>query len=296
MLIKKAIFPVAGIGSRFLPATKVNPKEMLPIVDKPLIQYAVEEAVRAGISHMIFVTSSGKRAIEDHFDRNLELERLLCAQGRDNILEIVKNVSPLNIKFTYVRQHQPLGLGHAILCAQHVVGDDPFAVLLADDLIDDSKFPCLSAMIEHFSHDEHSVLAVQNVPWCNVSQYGVVRPNDLTLQYAEINNMVEKPKQEEAPSNLAAIGRYVFTPDIFTSLKQTSVDHHNEIQLTGGIQHLLTKKPIYSYNFGGKRYDCGSKLGYLQAIVELGVNHKEIGGDFSRYIEQYKLQDELVCV
>ncbi|KTD24789.1 glucose-1-phosphate uridylyltransferase [Legionella lansingensis] len=284
MPIKKAVFPVAGIGSRFLPATKANPKEMLPIVDKPLIQYAVEEAVRAGINHMIFITSSSKRAIEDHFDNHFELEKRLEEQGKENLLEVVKSVSPPGIQFTYVRQNQPLGLGHAILCAEHVVGDDPFAILLADDLIDDSRLPCLAAMTEHFERDQLSVLAVQPVPWRDVNQYGVVKVVDAEENYSTILAMIEKPKRELAPSNLAAVGRYIFTSAIFSCLKQTIPDYRGEIQLTDGIRGLLNEQKVQAYQFHGKRYDCGSKLGYLQATVELGLLHPEIGKEFKDYL------------
>ncbi|ASQ45455.1 UTP--glucose-1-phosphate uridylyltransferase GalU [Legionella clemsonensis] len=285
MQVKKAVFPVAGLGSRFLPATKANPKEMLPIVDKPLIQYAVEEAVRAGITHMIFITSSSKRAIEDHFDNHFELEKRLEEQGKENLLELVQNVSPPGIQFTYVRQNQPLGLGHAVLCAEHVIGNEPFAVLLADDLIDDSRLPCLSAMTEHFNRDNLSVLAVQPVPWHDVPQYGVVRVVDAGENYSTILAMVEKPKRELAPSNLAAVGRYIFTPQIFACLKKTVPDQCGEIQLTEGIRSLLTEQKVQAYQFLGKRYDCGSKLGYLQATVELGLNHPEIGQEFKAYLQ-----------
>lgn len=285
MQVKKAVFPVAGLGSRFLPATKANPKEMLPIVDKPLIQYAVEEAVRAGINHMIFITSSSKRAIEDHFDNHFELETRLQEQGKTQLLEVVKSVSPPGIEFTYVRQNQPLGLGHAVLCAAHVVGDEPFAVLLADDLIDDSQLPCLTAMTEYFKKDGHSVLAVQPVPWHDVNQYGVVRVVDAIENYSAILEMIEKPQREFAPSNLAAVGRYVFTPAIFNCLRQTPPDPRGEIQLTDGIHRLLNEQIVQAYQFHGKRYDCGSKLGYLQATVELGMRHAEIGSDFTEYLQ-----------
>ncbi|MGQ3888197.1 UTP--glucose-1-phosphate uridylyltransferase GalU [Legionella sp. CNM-1927-20] len=284
MQIKKAVFPVAGLGTRFLPATKANPKEMLPIVDKPLIQYAVEEAVRAGITHMIFITSSTKRAIEDHFDKHFELEARLEEEGKEFLLELVKNVSPVHIQFTYVRQNQPLGLGHAILCAEHVVGNEPFAVLLADDLIDESKLPCLSAMTEHFKYNKHSIFAVQQVPWENVHQYGVVKLDSINRDYAKLNAMIEKPTVEEAPSNFAAVGRYIFTASIFSSLKRIKADHRGEIQLTDAIQHLLNYETVMTYHFRGKRYDCGSKLGYLQAAVEFGLRHTEIGIDFSKYL------------
>ncbi|STX28243.1 glucose-1-phosphate uridylyltransferase [Legionella beliardensis] len=286
MQIKKAVFPVAGLGTRFLPATKANPKEMLPIVDKPLIQYAVEEAVQAGITHMIFITSSTKRSIEDHFDKHFELEARLEEEGKEVLLELVKNVSPTNIQFTYVRQNQPLGLGHAILCAEHVVGNEPFAVLLADDLIDESKLPCLSAMTEHFNSHAHSIFAVQQVPWENVHQYGVVRLSDTSGDYAQVQAMVEKPSVEKAPSNYVAVGRYIFTAGIFSSLKTIKADHRGEIQLTDAIQHLLNYEAVTTYHFRGKRYDCGSKLGYLQAAVEFGLRHAEIGSEFSMYLNE----------
>lgn len=284
MEIKKAVFPVAGLGSRFLPVTKATPKEMLPIVDKPLIQYAVEEAVRAGIKHMIFITSSSKRAIEDHFDNHFELETRLEEQGKKELLELVKSVSPTNIQFTYVRQNQPLGLGHAVLCAEHVVGNEPFAVLLADDLIDDNKAPCLSQMVEHFKQDAHSILAVQAVPWEDVHQYGVVSVVDSSQDYTTIQAMIEKPERDKAPSNLAAVGRYIFTPTIFSCLNQTTMDQRGEIQLTDAIRHLLLQEKVSAYQFYGKRYDCGSKLGYLQATVEFGMRHPEIGGAFHNYL------------
>ena len=285
MHIRKAVFPVAGLGSRFLPVTKANPKEMLPIVDKPLIQYAVEEAIRAGITHMIFITSSSKRTIEDHFDKHFELESRLQEQGKADLLALVKNISPPHIHFTYVRQNQPLGLGHAVLCAEHVVGDEPFAVLLADDLIDDYKVPCLSAMTKHFEQDGHSILAVQSVPWQDVHQYGVVSVGDTPLIYSPMHSIIEKPIRENAPSNLAAVGRYVLTPAIFSCLKETSADHRGEIQLTNGIQRLLEKERVHAYQFHGKRFDCGSKLGYLQATVEFGMRHEEMGAAFSEYLQ-----------
>ncbi len=285
MQVKKAVFPVAGLGSRFLPVTKANPKEMLPIVDKPLIQYAVEEAVRAGITHMIFITSSSKRAIEDHFDNHFELEARLQEQGKEKLLEVVRSVSPPGIQFTYVRQNQPLGLGHAVLCAEHVVGDEPFAVLLADDLINDSQQPCLAAMAECFNQDGHSILAVQPVSWDKVHQYGVVCVANAAENYSTMLAIIEKPQRELAPSNLAAVGRYIFTPAIFSCLKQTVADHHGEIQLTNAIQHLLTEQTVRAYQFRGKRYDCGSKLGYLQATIDLSLEHPEIGQAFKAYLQ-----------
>lgn len=284
--VKKAVFPVAGLGSRFLPATKANPKEMLPIVDKPLIQYCVEEAVRAGITEIIFVTSASKRAIEDHFDDDFQLEASLQEQGKDDLLKLVKDIAPAHVHFAYVRQSRQLGLGHAILCAEHVIDDEPFAVLLADDLIDDSKLPCLSAMVELFQSKNESIIAVQPVPWEDVHAYGVVRVHEKDDICSPIEGIIEKPKAADAPSNLAAIGRYVFTPNIFSCLKQTSTDHRGEIQLTDGIQRLLAIEKAHAYQFHGKRYDCGSKLGYLQASVEFGLRHPEMGAAFKDYLQK----------
>src|SRR3990167_8123627 len=280
MLIKTAIFPVAGLGIRFLPVTKANPKEMLAIVDKPLIQYAVEEAIRVGITHMVFITSSSKRAIEDHFDTHFELEAQLQSKGEKNLLSLVKQISPPHIKFTYVRQNQPLGLGHSVLCAEHVIGNEPFALLLADDLIDDQTIPCLGALLEHFYQNPQSIVSVQAMPWEKIHQYGVIKIATQTHHYMPIQAIVEKPSRETAPSNLAVLGRYVFTPTIFSCLKQVPPDHRGEIQLTAGIQALLKREKVHSYLFKGKRYDCGSKLGYLQAIVEFGVKHPEVGVQF----------------
>lgn len=289
MQIKKAVFPVAGSGSRFLPATKANPKEMLPIVDKPLIQHAVEEAIRAGIDHMIFVTSAGKRSIEDHFDKQFELETRLQQQNKHNLLDLITQVAPAGIHFTYVRQNQPLGLGHAVLCAQHVVGDEPFAVLLADDLIDDSRLPCLAAMAECFSSEGHSILAVQPVPWADVPLYGIVQVEQAWQDYSAMTAMVEKPALSEARSNLAAIGRYIFTPTIFSCLQQTQPDAQGEIQLTGAIQLLLAQEKVMAWQFHGQRFDCGSKLGYMQAAVEFALRHVEIGNAFKEYIRNLNL-------
>lgn len=286
MQITKAVFPVAGLGSRFLPATKANPKEMLPIVDKPLIQYAVEEAVRAGINHMVFITSSSKRAIEDHFDNNFELETILEKQGKEQLLDLVKNISPAGIKFTYVRQHQPLGLGHAILAAEHVIGNEPFAVLLADDLIDEANVACLKTMVEYFNQEQHSIVAVQKVPLEYVYQYGIVKVSDINSAYSRILAIIEKPNKDNAPSNLAAIGRYIFTPEIFNCLKQIELDARGELQLTGGIEKLLIRQCVNAWQFDGKRYDCGSKFGYVQAMIEFAEKHAQIGLDIRNYLEK----------
>lgn len=285
MSVKKAVFPVAGVGSRFLPATKANPKEMLPIVDKPLIQYAVEEAARVGITQMIFVTRPSKRAITEHFTPDPELEMQLEEQGKLRLLELVREVTPAGIEFSYVQQDKPLGLGHAVLCAKELIGNDPFAVLLADDLIDDSRLPCLSAMIKHFNMKPLSTMAVQQVPWHDVHQYGVVRLQDAGANYSSIESIVEKPPREFAPSNLAAVGRYLFTPTIFSCLQQTAADARGEIQLTDAIALLLNEEPVYALQFNGKRYDCGAKLGYLQATIDLGLEHPETGLALASYIK-----------
>lgn len=285
--IKKAVFPVAGLGSRFLPATKANPKEMLPIVDKPLIQYAVEEAVNAGITHMIFITSSSKRAIEDHFDNHFELECRLKEQQKEHLLNLVRNISPSGIQFTYIRQNQPLGLGHAVLCAESVVGNEPFAVLLADDLIDDSSVPCLSAMTSFFKTQQSTIIAVQQVSWQDVEQYGVACVYNDQEKFSKLLSIVEKPQQRLARSNLAAVGRYLFTPAIFDALKKVTPDFRGEIQLTNGIHHLLEKEEALVYQFHGKRYDCGSKLGYLQATIEFGLRHPEIGKSLHQYLQSF---------
>ena len=283
--IRKAVFPLAGLGLRFLPATKANPKEMLTVLDKPLIQYAVEEAVRAGLTHMIFVTSQSKRAIEDHFDTNFELESRLERQGKYDLLTLVKDISLPNIQFTYVRQSQPLGLGHAILSAEHVVGDEPFAVLLADDLIDDSIHPCLSTMLEGFKTHGQSMIAIQPICWQDVHQYGVVSLQDASQRIPKISSIIEKPSLDKAPSNLVAIGRYVFNPSIFTYLRQTSPDLHGELQLTDGIKKMMFNESIYAWQSHAKRFDCGSKLGYLKAIIETGMLHKTVGKNFVTYLK-----------
>jgi UTP--glucose-1-phosphate uridylyltransferase len=285
MDVRKAVFPVAGLGSRFLPATKANPKEMLPVVDKPLIQYAVEEAIEAGITHMIFITSFSKRAIEDHFDTNFELESRLIKQGKNEFLDIVRSIAPNNIHFSYMRQSEPLGLGHAVLCAQHAVGDEPFAVLLADDLMDNQQAHCLSTMKELFQTTGHSVIALEEVPWDDVEKYGIVNLASTKDQYSPIVNIVEKPKKEKASSNLAVIGRYIFTPTIFSFLKQISADKNGEIQLTDGIAQLCQNHCVLGYKSQSTRYDCGSKLGYLQATVQFGRRHPEIGQDFINYLK-----------
>jgi UTP--glucose-1-phosphate uridylyltransferase len=281
--LRKAVFPVAGFGSRFLPATKASPKEMLPIVDKPLIQYAVEEAAAAGITDMIFITGRHKRAIEDHFDTAYEIESDLEAKGKHALLEVVQGVLPPGCRCIYTRQPEPLGLGHAVLCAQPVVGDEPFAVLLADDLIDAE--PSVTAqMAERFAASGSSILGVMEVARERTASYGIVSTEQPGAELSPIRAMVEKPKPENAPSTLAVVGRYVLTPRIFEKLAAVKPGSGGEIQLTDGIAALLHEERVLAYRFAGRRYDCGSKLGYLQATVELGVKHAEVGAGFTRYL------------
>jgi UTP--glucose-1-phosphate uridylyltransferase len=281
MKITKAVFPVAGFGTRFLPATKANPKEMLPIVDKPLIQYAVEEAISAGIKQLIFVTSHSKRSIEDHFDSNFELESKLAERNKHKMLEMVQNILPKGVSCVYVRQTEQLGLGHAVLCAKDVVGDDPCAVLLADDLIDGNK-SCLQQMLAVYEKTSNSILAVQEVAPSETEKYGVVELDKTDPK--RITNIIEKPKAAQAPSNLAAIGRYILTPRIFYFLENIQQGAIGEIQLTDAIARLVTEERVNICVFDGKRYDCGNKLGYLQATVEYALKHPEIGPQFGEYL------------
>ncbi len=286
--VTKAVFPVAGLGTRFLPATKASPKEMMPIVDKPLIQYAVEEAVAAGITDMIFVTGRSKRAIEDHFDKAYELESELERRGKTEILEFVRNLLPKNINCIYIRQAEALGLGHAVLCAQPVIGEDPFAVILADDLLD-SDPPVLKQMVDVYAYYHCSVLGVQEVLREDTRSYGIVASNPLAERIEQISAIVEKPEPAQAPSTLAVVGRYVLTSRIFHHLEQVKPGSGGEIQLTDGISALLTEQQVLAYRYVGTRYDCGSKLGYLQATVELGMRHHEVGADFARYLAELKV-------
>jgi len=281
--ITKAVFPVAGIGSRFLPATKASPKEMLPIVDKPLIQYAVEEAAAAGITEMIFVTGRNKRAIEDHFDMNPELESALV-QKRE-LLAIARGVLPAGCQCIYIRQAEPLGLGHAVLCARSVVGDEPFAVLLADDLIDVQP-PTLASMTAQFVKEGCSLLAVEDIPRERTGSYGIVSPADAAAAVTQIHAIVEKPAPKDAPSTLGVVGRYVLTPAVFELLAAATPGSGGEIQLTDGISALLARERVLAMRIGGKRYDCGSKLGYLKATVELGLRHPEVGAGFTEFLRQ----------
>jgi UTP--glucose-1-phosphate uridylyltransferase len=285
--LRKAVFPVAGLGSRFLPVTKASPKEMLPIVDKPLIQYAVEEAAAAGITDMIFVTGRNKRAIEDHFDKAYEVETELERKGKDALLDMVRSVLPENVRCMYIRQAEPLGLGHAVLCAQPIVGNEPFAVLLADDLMD-SEPPAMARMSEVFAREQASLLGVEEVPRDQTQSYGIVTIDEMQDDLARVHSIVEKPKPADAPSNLAVIGRYVLTPRIFELLAQVTPGAGGEIQLTDAISALLRHERVLALKLPGRRYDCGSKLGYLQASVDFGVRHPEVGAAFKRFLEQRK--------
>ena len=295
MRIKKAVFPVAGMGTRFLPATKASPKEMMPVVDKPLIQYAVEEAAEAGITDMVFITGRNKRAIEDHFDKAYEMEAELESKNKRALLEIVRNTVPASVNCIYIRQNEALGLGHAVLCALPVVGHEPFAVLLADDLMDpaDGSPGILEQMVRVYDAKHASVLAVQDVPQAETKSYGIVGTrlgsplagDDARLE--EITHMVEKPNPEEAPSTLAVVGRYILSGAIFERLRNVRPGSGGEIQLTDGIVALLEDEPVLAYRYDGVRYDCGSKIGYLKASVELGLKHHEVGEEFDRYLRTF---------
>ena len=286
--IRKAIFPVAGMGTRFLPATKANPKEMLPIVDKPLIQYAAEEAVNAGIEELIFITGRSKRSIPDHFDKAYELEAELEAKGKIDMLDMVRNILPSGISCIYIRQPEALGLGHAVLCGKPVVGDEPFAVILADDLIDIHPEGCLKQMVGIYERENSGVIGVQKVPQENVGSYGVISGDEVSDKLWRISGIVEKPKPDEAPSNIAVVGRYILDASIFKILEETDIGAGGELQLTDAIANQIKSKSIYAYEFEGRRYDCGSKLGYMQATVEYGMKHAEIGEDFSAYLKNLK--------
>jgi UTP--glucose-1-phosphate uridylyltransferase len=279
--ITKAVFPVAGLGSRFLPATKASPKEMLPIVDKPLIQYAVEEAAAAGITDLIFVTGRNKRAIEDHFDLNPELENALV--HKQDLLKVARTVLPAGCRCIYIRQAEPLGLGHAVLCARPVVGDEPFAVLLADDLID-AQPPTIAAMAARFGKEGCSLLGVEEIPRERTASYGIVSPADAKAEVTQINGIVEKPAPKDAPSTLGVVGRYVLTPAIFDLLATARPGSGGEIQLTDAISALLARERVMAMRLGGTRYDCGTKLGYLKATVEFGLRHAEVGRDFADFL------------
>ncbi|HKJ23094.1 MAG TPA: UTP--glucose-1-phosphate uridylyltransferase GalU [Gammaproteobacteria bacterium] len=288
--IRKAVFPVAGMGTRFLPATKANPKEMLPIVDKPLIQYAVEEAVAAGMTQMIFINGRNKHAIPNHFDKAYELEVELESRGKHELLKMVQGIVPDNVTCIYIRQAEPLGLGHAVLCAQPVVGNEPFAVILADDLIDGENDPCLSQMTRLYDELESSILGVQEVGSQDTDKYGIVDSEAVDETLSKVNAIVEKPKPAEAPSTLGVVGRYILTPGIFDQLERTERGSGGEIQLTDAIHALLAQEDVYAYAFEGTRYDCGNKLGYLQATVEFAMKHPELSEDFCNYLHSVSLR------
>ncbi len=290
--VRKAVFPAAGLGTRFLPATKAMPKEMLPLVDKPLIQYGVEEAIHSGIQNIIIVTGRGKTAIEDHFDVSFELEQLLESRHKKDLLATVRQVSDL-INVAYVRQKEALGLGHAVLRARELVGDEPFAVILSDDIID-AEVPALRQMLDVYEFYGAPVVALMEVPRENISAYGVVdaeliQDSNGGGRLYRIRNMVEKPKAEDAPSNLAIIGRYVLTPEIFNSIESIEPGSGGELQLTDGLKHLLRSRPIYGYRFDGTRYDAGDKQGFLRATVEFALKRHDLGGDFRAYLKTLKL-------
>ena len=296
--VRKAVFPVAGLGTRFLPATKAQPKEMLPVVDKPLIQYAIEEAYSAGIRHMIFVTGRNKRSIEDHFDTAVELEKELEASQKHELLALIRVIKPLDMDCSYVRQSSPLGLGHAVLCAEHIVGNEPFAVLLADDLMVNQAsseqtgatgLSVLAQMVKMHAQYGASILAVQEVPLDMVSRYGIVASEKLEERLSRVTQIVEKPAPEEAPSTLAVAGRYILTPEIFHQIRQQKAGALGEIQLTDGIANLLKIQHVYAYQYIGKRYDCGSKEGFLEATVELALQHPEVGVEFRQFLRDLKL-------
>jgi len=281
--VTKAVFPVAGLGSRFLPVTKASPKEMLPVVDKPLIQYAVEEAAAAGITEMIFITGRNKRAIEDHFDKAYELETELAARSKTALLETVHSVLPRGINCIYIRQSEALGLGHAVLCAQPVISGEPFAVMLADDLID-ARVPVMKQMTDIANREQYSLIGVMPVPAENVASYGIVETTEGRGRVTRITRIVEKPKVGTTPSTLAVVGRYVLTPRIFHHLRNMPPGAGGEIQLTDGIARLLDDEKVLAYEFEGRRYDCGTKLGYLEATVELALKHPEVGKGFAAFL------------
>jgi UTP--glucose-1-phosphate uridylyltransferase len=295
--VTKAVFPVAGLGTRFLPATKAQPKEMLPVVDKPLIQYAIEEAYSAGIRHMIFVTGRNKRSIEDHFDTAYELEAELETSNKHALLKLVQDIKPLDMDCSYVRQPRSLGLGHAVLCSERIVGNEPFAVLLADDLminqppadqIGGTHLSILAQMVKLYEQLGTSILAVQEVPMDMVNRYGIVASETVDDRLSRVTKIVEKPKPENAPSNLAVAGRYILTPEIFNQIRQQTTGVGGEIQLTDGIANLLKTQHVHAYQYFGKRYDCGSKEGFLEATVELALQHPEVGAPFRKFLQDMK--------
>jgi UTP--glucose-1-phosphate uridylyltransferase len=284
--VTKAVFPVAGLGTRFLPATKASPKEMLPVVDKPLIQYAVEEAIEAGITEMIFVTGRSKRAIEDHFDKSYEIEAELEARGKEELLDLVRNIKPANVDCFYVRQATALGLGHAVLCAEKLVGDSPFAVMLADDLLHSTE-PVMKQLVNVFNHYHSSVVGVETIAREESRSYGVVDGREWEEDVIKLSGIVEKPTPETAPSNLGVVGRYVLMPTIFNHIRALNPGAGGELQLTDALQSLLTEEQVLAYRYFGTRFDCGSKLGYLKATVEFALRHPEVKADFQEYLQNY---------
>ncbi len=287
MKVKKAVIPAAGFGTRFLPATKVVPKELLPIVDKPTIQYIMEEVAAAGIEEVILITGREKGSIEDHFDTSTELENHLKKKGKEDLLRMVREISEM-VTLVSVRQKEPLGLGHAILCAKRTVGEEPFAVLLGDDLID-AKIPCIKQMIDVYQEMDGALIAIQKVPRSETHLYGIIKGKRVKERVYRIEEMVEKPKQGRAPSNLAIIGRYILPPQIFGILEKVSPDVKGEIQLTDGLRELSQRLPVFGYEFFGDRYDAGDKLGYLQANISFGLKHPELGPKLKRYLKNMKL-------
>jgi UTP--glucose-1-phosphate uridylyltransferase len=283
--VRKAVFPVAGLGTRFLPATKASPKEMLPVVDKPLIQYAVEEAMAAGITEMIFVTGRSKRAIEDHFDKSYEIEAELEARGKEKLLELVRNILPSHVTCMYVRQAEALGLGHAVLCAEKMVGNEPFAVVLADDLLDGEP-PVLSQMVGVFDHYHSSVIGVEEIDRKDSKSYGVIEGKPWDDGLFKLSRMVEKPEPAQAPSNFGVVGRYVLMPRVFEFLRTQKPGAGGEIQLTDAIQALLKEEQVLAFRYRGQRFDCGSKLGYLKATVEFALRHPEVRTQFDAYLRE----------
>ena len=284
-VVKKAVFTVAGLGTRFLPATKASPKEMLPVVDKPLIQYAVEEAVAAGIDTMIFITGRNKNSIPDHFDKAYELEKELEERGKTETLTLLRDIIPAHVCCVFIRQSEALGLGHAVLCAKPVVGNEPFAVILADDLVENSRQGCIAQMTDLFAIEQSSILGVERVDPLETNKYGIVETSEIKISLGRVESIVEKPAPEEAPSNLGVVGRYILTPAIFQKIEQTGRGAGGEIQLTDAISDLLSDEQVLAYEFEGKRYDCGSKLGYLIATVEHGLLHEELKDDFLDYLK-----------
>ncbi|AOK55889.1 UTP--glucose-1-phosphate uridylyltransferase [Burkholderia stagnalis] len=281
--VTKAVFPVAGLGTRFLPATKASPKEMLPVVDKPLIQYAVEEAINAGITEMIFVTGRSKRAIEDHFDKSYEIEAELEARGKEKLLELVRGIKPSHVNCFYVRQPEALGLGHAVLCAEKLVHGEPFAVILADDLLHGEQ-PVLKQLVDVFNHYHSSVIGVETIAREDSRSYGVIEGREWEEDIIKLSGIIEKPSPEDAPSNLGVVGRYVFMPTLFDHLRKIKPGAGGELQLTDAVQSLLAHEQVLAYRYYGTRFDCGSKIGYLKATVELALQHPEVSREFEAYL------------